>query len=146
MPRSHWLKGLIHVRDAVGVACLVLLALSELYSAVDLSLDSHLHLPAWEHPLGWALFLLPSSLALGLALLLRSSRKMLGSTLAGTSLLLYAGFIGFDAFQSKVELGDWIAMSGWCTFCALGIWAVRILKVRSYNTAIAAPLRPEHSE
>ena len=145
MPRSHMLKSLIHVRDAFCVPCLVLLALSELYSAVDLSLDSR-QLPAWEHPIGWGLFVLLTALVLGMLLLLRLNWKMLGFNLAGASLLFYALFVCVEAFQAPMELGDWMAMFSWCGFCALGIGAAGILMVRPRETTIAEPIHSERSE
>jgi hypothetical protein len=140
MPRLRWFN-LIHVRVALCIPCLTLLALSELYSAADLSSDSRFHLPAWVHPLGFGLFLLPIALVFGLVLLLRSDRKMLGFSFIATSVLLYAIFICGETFQSDVGLGDWISMLCWCTFCALGVGAARILMFR--DAPFAAP---RHSE
>ena len=122
---------LIHVRDALCVLCLVLLVLSELYSAADLALDDHLHLPSWEHPLRWSLFGLPCALAVGLVLLVRSDRRRLGFYCVVASLLLYAPFICLEVFQVHAEPGDWISLSVWISFCAIGIGAARVLMVRS---------------
>jgi hypothetical protein len=125
------------VRYALCIPCIVLLIMSELYSALDLSLDSRVHLPGWVHPVGLGMFALPSSLVVGLILLLRSDRWKLGFYVSATSILLYAAFICFDAFQTDVGMGDWIAMLCWCVFCALGIGAARLLMVSRYATYAA---------
>ena len=146
MPRLLRWNLLIHVRDALCIPCLVLLALSELYSAADTSSDSRVHLSPWVHPLGWGLFALLIALVVGMILLLRSDRKALGFSFIATSALFYAIFICGDAFQSDVGLGDWISMLCWCTFCALAIGAARILVVRAHDTSLVDPQHSPHPE
>jgi hypothetical protein len=129
MTKESSLKWLLRVRDALCITCLILLVLSEGYTAAATALDPHV--PAWERTLGWALLALPCSLSLGLALLLYGDRKRLGFYCAALSLLFYVAAICREVFQSNVETGDWIDLSAWSAFCAVGIGAARLLMTRS---------------
>jgi hypothetical protein len=81
------------MKKIVCVFWLSLLVLLESFAAIHLGFDSNPDAPAWEHPLGWALLVLPCALLLGLVQLMRSNQKSVGFYLVAASLLLWTLFI-----------------------------------------------------
>jgi hypothetical protein len=126
-----------HVRCGVCVALLLLLALSELYSAVAVTFD-YPKAASWEHALRGPLFALPCALVSGLVLLIWTSSKETGFYVAASSLILYAGFICADAYYAPMERGDRIAMTIWFIFCATGIVAARLLVSRPMSWKVGS--------
>lgn len=110
------------------VAVLLLLALSELYSAAAVKTD-YPKAANWEHILSGPLFALPCVLVSGVILLTWTSRKKTGFYVAASSLILYAGFLFGDALPMK--RADWIDMGVWMVFCAIGILAAWLLMSRT---------------
>jgi cytochrome bd-type quinol oxidase subunit 2 len=131
MTHESWRRLLIRIRDALSVLALILLLLSEAYTAVAIVLDrNEFTSEPWEHTLGWLLFLIPCALVLGLVFLLNAGRRELGFRLAAMSLLLYAALVCFDAYREPMDDGDWISVTIWLAFCAIGIVAAKLLMRR----------------
>lgn len=126
----------IRVRNAVCALYLVLLVLSEVYSAAATALDHSGRFPAWEAQLGWSLFVLPCLLLFGLILLLSSRPRRIGFYLIGLSVVLYTGFLFLEDFLARKQAirMDWTMNGIWLTLCALAIragWILSDRRVRS---------------
>jgi|ERR1700683_1543939 len=115
-----------HVLRGVCVAVLLLLALSELYSAMSVMAD-YPKSASWERALCGPLFALPCVLVAGLVLLFWKRHQGIGFYASASSLMLYAAFVYADAHHTPMRRGDWIALTVWIAFCAAGIVAARFL-------------------
>ena len=116
-----------HVLRGVCVALLLLLGLSELYSAMSVMADYPKSAP-WEHTLCGPLFALPCLLVAGLVLLFWKRHQRTGFYASASSLMLYAAFLYADAYPMR--RGDWIALTMWIVVCIAGILAARFLSGR----------------
>lgn len=114
------------VLRGVCVALLLLLALSELYSAISVTAD-YPKAASWEHALCGPLFALPCVLVAGLVLLFWRRHQGIGFYASASSLMLYAAFVYADAHDTPMRRGDWIALTMWIVFCVAGIVAARFL-------------------
>jgi len=117
------------MRRGICVGFLLLLALSELYSAVAVTFD-YPKAASWEHVLCGPLFALPCALISGIVLLILTNRKVRGFYIVASSLTLYLVFLFADANHAPMERGDEIAMTIWIVACATGIVAARFLMSR----------------
>jgi hypothetical protein len=115
---------MVRIRNFLCFLLLALAVFSEGYTAAAISLDRFV--PHWYRTVGRLLFVLPCALAFGLLLFYANLRR-LGFCLCATSLSLYAVVIFLDLSQGRAERGDWIFVGGWLAFCAVGIFAARLL-------------------
>jgi len=123
---------LIQIRNVICVLCLIVFAIFETYSALATALDNSRRFPVWEAKLGWALFVLPSLLMIGLVLLLFGKRLTLGFSLVASSALLYMGFVFLEiALDGKIDRTDWLVVGIWATLCTIATAAAWLLKLRS---------------
>jgi hypothetical protein len=130
--KNHEARWLIRARNALCALYLILLVLSEAYSAAATALDHSNRFPAWEAKLGLCLFVLPCLLVTGLFFLLRGERETMGFSLVGLSLLLYLAFMFLEDALSPERMvrGEWLFNGFWIMLCAAGTGAAWILKRR----------------
>ncbi len=117
----------VRIRNFLCFLWLILAVFSEGYTAVAIALDRFV--PHWYRILGWLLLILPCALAFGLILFYASLRRV-AFYLCVTSLSLYGVIIFLDLGQGHSERGDWVFVGVWPAFCAIGIFAARVLMER----------------
>lgn len=115
---------LIRVRNVLCLFLLILAVLSESYTVLAIALDQFAE--HWYRTLAWLLLILPFALASGL-FLLYANRRRLAFFLSATSLTLYAVLICLEVYLGPAERGDWIFEGAWLAFCAIGIFAAKLL-------------------
>jgi hypothetical protein len=121
---------LIQVRNVICALWLLVFVLFEGYTAAATALDHSPRFPAWESKLGWLLFFLPCELLVALAFLIRREKVRLGFLLVAANLLVYAGFMCFEAVLVHESMdGVTLEVAGlWAAFFALAIGAAHVLK------------------
>jgi len=125
----------VQVRNVISILYLIVFALFETYSAIATVLDSSGRFPTWEAKFGWGLFILPSLIIIGTALLLFGKRVTLGIYLVASSLLLYMGFLFFEVLAlGRLTPADWVVISIWTTLCAIAAGAGWVLRQRSVES------------
>jgi hypothetical protein len=118
---------------------LILLIVSETYSAAATALDNSSRLPVWEAKFGWLLFILPCELIAGVFFLTKRAEKArLGFWLVVLNTFMYAGFACLDgdlvhATWDRVELE---VVGGWVLFLLIAIAAAHLLE-RAFSTQVA---------
>ena len=115
---------LIRLRNVLCCLFLIMAVFCEAYTVLAIALDRFV--PTWYRALGWFLLISPSALAVGL-LLIYANQKRLAFYLSATSLSLYAMLTCLEIYQSQTVRGDWMFLSGWLAFCAIGIMAAKSL-------------------
>jgi hypothetical protein len=127
--KASWL---VQTRNITCILYLALYAFSEIYTALATAVDNSRRFSAWEAKLGWGMFVLPSLLIIGLAVLLSGKRLTLGFWLVASSVLLYMGFLLLElALVAKLEHRDWVAAGLWTGLSALATAEAWLLRRRS---------------
>ena len=118
MQKRQWNR---RAGGVLSVLYLLIFAWFEAFSAIGTALDKNPSFPSWEHLIGWALLVLPSTLLASL-FLLHWRRPRLGFLVIVVNLCLYASFMIFESVAF-----DETPVSPRAIWELSGIWAVLFL-------------------